>query len=168
MELAALLIILGVLAIFICLLPLPTPIRTTIAFIAGIGIASGLLILLFHNWIYKVPTYTKDDLLLVLSHDWKSTSQLRDELSELKGVGDSLVDMMFREANFGWLYAKLDELEMEGLVESTITLRDKPIANYLTQRVYRLTEGGMRAKDDAFERSRHVSVPAGRFKPQTT
>lgn len=159
-------IVVGAISLLACLLPLSRSAHSIAIGVAVIGICGGLLLIKFFNLLFRVPTYTEDDLLLVLNSNWKTTLTLLQELSELKGVHDSYYDAFFREPNLGWLLAALDRLTEKGLAEERIVARPGPVGlRYPYMKEYRITQGGLREKEKALDR-RSNRLAIGRLSPQ--
>ena len=99
--------------------------------------------------------YTANDVLRVLNHtEWKRLAEILEGLIELKGIGNSLWDRLFRRPSYMWLGDTLDSLVQEGLVEE----REGTDPGVLERRSgrrypeYKLTEDGIRLKDKALEK----------------
>lgn len=120
----------------------------------------------FHRLIFRVPIYTEENLLTVLNTEWKSLPTLRRELAELRGVGDSVIDVMFRQPGYGWLSAQLDVLVHQGLVERRLLVIQVPdLETSFPKNEFRLSGDGLKRKDKVIA-SNKASEQPGYVSPQ--
>lgn len=84
---------------------------------------------------YKVET-----LLQILSHiEWLTSYEIQEKFKERDGQN---------VPDFGWIYTQLDLLMRQGFVEYQIREKPDPERSNRPQREFRLTEGGLRRRQD--------------------
>lgn len=75
------------------------------------------------------PRYTKEELLLVLTSEWKPPGVILHEMARPKLLFGGPIEAGCKEPEFDWLIGTLKALEQEGLVEQRVALRPFRIGN---------------------------------------